>query len=71
MHLLGSDSPAQYRCSDVAIAGLFLGVDADVIAIDIRGRIFGYGGIQLKSDALLQFLLETLRRSSRDAGTET
>ena len=60
MHLLGGDAPAQHGCSHVAISRLVLRMNADVIAIDVRGRLLGNGGIELKSNPPLQFFQKTV-----------
>ena len=62
VHLFGGDPAPQNRGSHVAIARLFLGMDADVIAIDVCRGVLGLGRIQLKSDPSFQFLLEVLHR---------
>ena len=59
-HLLCRDSSPQYRRSHIAIARLLLGMDADVVTVKVSRRMFGYGGIQMESDALLQLFLEVV-----------
>src|SRR5579872_3752438 len=60
-HLLGRDSAPQNRGSHVAKARLLLRMNTDVIAIDIRRRVFGFGRIEMKSETALKFTLEVLR----------
>ena len=53
--LIGSDAAAQDSGPYIREPGLLLTVNADVVAIDIRGRIFVFGRIELETDALFQF----------------
>ncbi len=62
VHLLGGDSSAEHCGSHIAEARLLLRMDADVVAIHIRGRLFFDCGIELKSDSPLQFVQKALRR---------
>ena len=62
VHLFGSDPAAQNCGPHIAVARLLLRMDSDVIAVNVCRRLFGFGGIELKSDAALQFFLEVLRR---------
>ena len=55
-HLIRSDSPAEHRRSHVAVPRLPLRVNSHVVAINIRGWRFLNRGIELKSNAPLQFL---------------
>ena len=57
-HLLGRNPTAQNRGAYIAIAGLLLWVDADVIAVNVGGCVLGFGGIELKSDAALEVVVE-------------
>ena len=60
LHLIGSDAAAQHHRSHVGEAGLLLRMNADVIAVNIVGRMLFDRGIELESDALLQFAEKTL-----------
>ena len=62
MHLFGRNPAPQNGGAHVAVAGLFLRMDADVIAVDVGWSVLGLGRIELKSDPPLQFLLEVLHR---------
>ena len=55
------DAPAQYRRAHVAVSGLLLGVNPDMVAVDIGGRNFLDHRIQLESDTPLEFGLEARR----------
>src|SRR5271169_3312530 len=52
--LRGSDAAANYRGADGEEAGLFLRDDAEVIAVDLRGRSFRLGGIEREIETGLQ-----------------
>ncbi len=58
--LIGSNAAAQNGGTDIRESRLLLSVNADVVAINIRGRIFVFGGIELETDALFQFGEETI-----------
>ncbi len=62
--MIGGDSSAQHHRSDVGKAGLLLRMNADVVAINIVRRMLFDRGIELESDALLQFVEKALRRPS-------
>ena len=55
LHLLRRDSPAQRHRSHVRETGLLLRMDADVVAVNVVGRMLLDCGIELESDAVLQF----------------
>src|SRR5690348_17564819 len=63
--LVRRDTAAQHRRSDVDISGLFLSVNAHVIAEYVCWRIFRLGWIQGKSDQALQLGLKALIRPDR------
>ena len=63
-HLVGGDSSAQSNRSDVGETQLLLRVNADVIAIDVVGRMLFHRWVELESDAILQFVEKTLGRPS-------
>ena len=53
--LIGSNAPAQDSGTDIGEPGLLLSVNANMVAINICGRIFVFGWIELETDALLEF----------------
>ena len=60
-HLIRGDSAAKNRCPHVKQAGLFLGVNADVVAIHVVRRQFVSGRFELEPETLLEFRRKTLR----------
>jgi len=60
MHLLGGDAAAQHSRSYEAISRLVLRVNALMVALDVRRRLLGNAGIELKSNSALQFFQETV-----------
>ena len=52
--LRGSDASADDGSADGEEAGLFLRDDAEMIAVDLRGRLEGFGGSERKIEAGLQ-----------------
>src|SRR5438067_935110 len=55
LHLVRIDSAAQRNRTDITQPGLLLGVNSDVIAIDVVRRMFFRSGIESEADAILQF----------------
>ena len=64
MQLRGTDPSPQDRRAYIVQFGLFLLVDANVIAVNIIRSLFIGGRIELESDSLLQFVLEAFCRPS-------
>src|SRR5438309_3979693 len=62
VHLLSGDSSAENGSSHVGVAQLLLRMNSHVVAINILGRRFRDGGIELKSNPALQFVQKTLGR---------
>jgi hypothetical protein len=60
VHLVGSDAAAKDHGSHVRETWLLLGMDADVITVNVFGRMLFHGGVELESDAVLQFAEKTL-----------
>jgi hypothetical protein len=51
--LRGSDASANDGSADGKEAGLLLGLHAEMIAVDLGGKIFGFGGIERVAKTLL------------------
>ncbi len=60
LHLFGRDSAAKGHRSDIRKTGLLLRMNADVVAVDVVGRMLFDRRIKLESDALLQFAKKTV-----------
>src|SRR3954453_11983313 len=60
LHLVCSNAAAQCNCSYVAQPMLFLGVDANVVAVNIIRSMFFDGRIEFEADAIVQFIQEPL-----------
>src|SRR5208337_1620495 len=48
--LLRSDAATNYGGADGIEAGLLLGLDTQVIAMNVRGKVFGFGGIEFVAE---------------------
>src|SRR5260221_473156 len=60
--LLRCYAPAQHIRANVGKAGLLLCVNANVIAVHVRGKLFRFGGIERKTEPILQRVQEGVRR---------
>ena len=59
-HLGGGYSPPQNGGTDIAEAGLFLAMNADMVAIEVIRRLLRDCGIEAEADAALELVLEIL-----------
>ena len=64
MHLVGCNSSPQHYRSDVRKTGLFLCVNADVVAINVVGRMLFHCGIETEPEPLMQLVEKLLSRPS-------
>src|SRR5579872_4806889 len=60
--LLWSDASSQYGSANVDKTTLLLRVNADVVAVNIHGNIFRFGGIKRKSNLSLQLIQKAVGR---------
>src|ERR1022692_5271008 len=60
LHLFRGDSPAQRHRSHVTETRLLLRMNANVVAVDVVGWMFLDRGIELESEALMQFAQKTV-----------
>src|SRR6266481_4107916 len=60
--LLRCYAPAQHIRANIGKAGLLLCVNANVIAVHVQGKLFRFGGIERKTEPILQRVQEGVRR---------
>ncbi len=64
LQLVRRYTPAQRNGANVRKSALLLGVDSDMVAVNVVGWILFDRGIELESDALLQFVEKAIRGPS-------
>ena len=60
VHLRGGDASAENGSAHVVEARLLLGMDADVVAVGIRRRVFRNAWVEIEAEAGVEFAEETL-----------